>query len=380
MNSTPSIIVVDTEAIVRVSGGVASPEMRVLLQSAQKLHYRAVVPHVVIDELVFQFERELTEKMRGVNKAKRDLARHVRHLSEQLDDHRLELDLDGLVCEYQCYLSSTLLDLGAHIAPYPEVDHPELVKAASLHLKPFSNSDKGYKDALVWATAIEEAHRTLDRSHSGVVVFVSGNGTDFARSKKSNSLHPDLFTWAKAEPIPMEQFKLFTSIDEVNGTFVTPRLSRLSDIENRIKTGVWLQDQVQQAIHWAVSEWFENNANDTPYYRLGVPEGFEWIDVYEIEEVRNLSDHEAVEITGDTTTIKLLADVSVRLAGEAEKYSELADMFGEFDPDNLSSVTVSVTSELQFSVQLILYGQDEDAIVSWSAGLVQPLTQWHTLI
>ena len=69
--------------------------------------------------------------------------------------------------------------------------YDDIYKRALVHTKPFSDeSDKGFKDSLLWKSMISLAKKP--GYADAPVVFISSNTKDFCASKGANELHPDL--------------------------------------------------------------------------------------------------------------------------------------------------------------------------------------------
>lgn len=84
-------------------------------------------------------------------------------------------------------LKALLLEFSARLLPYPSVGHAELVRRALVPSKPFVESGRGYRDALIWHSLLD-----LARCETGEVVFVSENSTDWCDGGKDLRLHSSL--------------------------------------------------------------------------------------------------------------------------------------------------------------------------------------------
>jgi hypothetical protein len=94
---------------------------------------------------------------------------------------------DDALHSYDESLKALLRDLSARILKYPGVGHEELVKRALVPSKPFVESGRGYRDALIWYSLLD-----LARSETGEVVFVSENSEDWCEGGKEFRLHSSL--------------------------------------------------------------------------------------------------------------------------------------------------------------------------------------------
>ena len=154
-----------------------------LLENLQSLKYSLVVPEVVIEETINKYKEELSghsEKVLGSIKAINKL-RNV-----FWDDSYKPHDILKLVKGYRKFLENHFKQYAVTILPIPNVAHSNLLSRDLNRRKPFSESGKGYRDALIWYSILDYAE-----SHNGEIAFISSNTNDFSNTEKTD-WHTDL--------------------------------------------------------------------------------------------------------------------------------------------------------------------------------------------
>lgn len=147
---------------------------QILAHAVSKTINTVAIPAPVLEELVAHHARESAE-------ARARLERTV------ADNHRLGLATvaaDSVVFDYRNFVLERWDErLGFSVLPWPTVEHSALVFRAVNRLAPFDEKGGGYRDALVWASALELAGKGAD------VVLVSA---DRAFSDGGDRLAPSL--------------------------------------------------------------------------------------------------------------------------------------------------------------------------------------------
>lgn len=128
-----------------------------------------VVPELVVRETTARFGRHCEEVA--------DLDRRSTALRSRLGlpTASATIDVETATSNYEKELRLSLESHGAQIVPIPVVPHEQLVDRAVSRRKPFTESGKGYRDALIWSTVLELARQCP-------VVLVTNNHKDFAES------------------------------------------------------------------------------------------------------------------------------------------------------------------------------------------------------
>lgn len=146
-----------------------------LFARAKSGQLRIVVPEVVIREAVVRFEQSLAE-LAAVERKTGTLAGR---LGVDRPDHCL--DPAAEVTRYEVELRDTLRDAGADVPPPAPTPHLDLMERAARKIKPFKASGAGYRDALIWETALAYAR-------GGEVALVTANHLDFAETSDEVAL------------------------------------------------------------------------------------------------------------------------------------------------------------------------------------------------
>lgn len=158
------VVVLDTNQIQSdwLLRGLAA---RVLRFMSFHNYLKVVVPPVVVEELV-------ANHAHGKSKADRELKALNRERS------RAGLPLlrdDAVAVDYRAFFAQFVDDsVSWEVADWPRVSHAEIVEWSLSGRAPFDGSDRGYRDALIWATVRdlaaaghEVAFATRDRDFEG---------------------------------------------------------------------------------------------------------------------------------------------------------------------------------------------------------------------
>lgn len=197
---------VDSSSIERAQGNLSNREWAPLIRAAALGYCSVAIPAVVLAEVVAHRRRALTRQR---NDLKRDV-RKGRRTVEGLDELRalVDEDNDGLQRMADAYGKHVLSTCGqeASVLPYPSVGHEELVDRVLAYRRPFNESERGYRDALVWYSVLEQAA-------DGRVVVLTGNTKDFA--DPNGQLGPDLLADLDRLELDREDVRLARNVAEV---------------------------------------------------------------------------------------------------------------------------------------------------------------------
>jgi hypothetical protein len=203
--------------------------MKELIDSASVGAYRVVVPEIAIREVEAMCRREVAQ---AVSKATAALSGPSRFgIRGDVGDQGKALRAKAE--EFGPQLRQALEHAGVEFLPVPDIGHADLLERIFAGRKPFTGadgSDRGYKDALIWAGVLELA--TNDES----VYFVTDNYKDFAESQEGGALHHDLVSDLRSRGLPDDSVKVVRSLE---GFF--EEQSKL-DVELRSEIEAWLAD------------------------------------------------------------------------------------------------------------------------------------------
>lgn len=152
---------------------------RVLVRAQRLLGDRVCISEVSIREYVRHTRQRLEEQL-----AKRDAASHELCRVIQRDLSVEAIDVERESVHWERWLRSHLASVKIEILPLPAPTHEQLLQRDLDRRKPFANG-KGYRDALIWMSVLEDAQKHADAE----VVLVTANTSDFAQGE---TLHPDL--------------------------------------------------------------------------------------------------------------------------------------------------------------------------------------------
>ena len=178
-------IIIDTNIIHR-DYHLQGKHILTLTDVATRLGYEVLIPEVVVDEIESQFCEEVSSAVDGYNKSLTKIVDlSLAKLKNPLPEGFCETQCRDFRIEYEAGLSAMKI----RILPYPKVPHKDLVAKEVHQRKPFRDSKKGYRDALIWETVKEELIPNKGLLDECQILFLTENTRDFA---DGNSLHPDL--------------------------------------------------------------------------------------------------------------------------------------------------------------------------------------------
>lgn len=128
---------------------------------------RLVLPETARLEAVGAFHRAHETKILELKRILRRSSGRARDAAQGLQAvYQQEID------EYETILSSRLTELGIEIANVPSHSHTELTQRAIGRMPPFDEDGGGYRDTLLWLSALEQ----LDEPPFDNLVLVSDDG------------------------------------------------------------------------------------------------------------------------------------------------------------------------------------------------------------
>lgn len=192
-----------------------------LARSASKLNHTVYMPQVVYDELCKQYYEEIDELELSFNSVQKELYK-LTFAKYQCPDY----DFQKLKADYEQILTQRCQDLGIRILNYPDVSHRDIVKRELSKRKPFKDSTKGYRDALIWETVLQAGHRLRTNDS---LVLLTNNTDDFAKPKDKANLHPDLLDDCKDKNIPENKIQLIHDFKQFIHKEIIPAFDKLND-------------------------------------------------------------------------------------------------------------------------------------------------------
>lgn len=152
--------------------------LRLFLLAKVLTKQRVCLPQVVMGEHLRASRDAMQRSVAAVEKELRVLTRYW---------GKLDVKLPALDREYEKWrlsIGDRLRAAGVEILPYPSASHQSITERDLERRKPFSETGKGYRDALIWESVLDLAATSQDH-----IVFVTSNSRDFADGE---ALHGDL--------------------------------------------------------------------------------------------------------------------------------------------------------------------------------------------
>lgn len=202
--------------------------MTLLSYSAWKNVLQVEIPLLVLDEVTAAHGRAVETSKVTLARLNRERSRLGLSLAETPED---EID-------YRQYLEDRVEEqLGFNLTGWPRVDHAELVQRAVNRLAPFDSSGGGYRDSLIWMSALALAESGRD------VILVS---SDLAFSGKNGELEENLASEAA----------------ELTGSVILVR-----DLSNWLLSNLpWKTDNLKDALALARDESFEEYLSTSDFH------------------------------------------------------------------------------------------------------------------
>jgi len=197
---------------------------RVLFDSLDRIGARLCIPQLVIDEVKNKYAECLWE-----NKSKTDsILLNIKRLTGELTVNSVSEDfVKEKVKNYDQMLLNKLSELKAVILKYPTISHKDLVQRALSRRKPFSESGRGYRDALIWENVVE----LMAENKNEMFYFINANSHDFS---DKNTLHPDLIANLEKRGINPKNIVLFNGLEEFIDKHIKSNLEALENIKNQL--------------------------------------------------------------------------------------------------------------------------------------------------
>jgi hypothetical protein len=203
-------IVIDTSVLRQAKGNLSLGDWPILRAAARLGLFYLRLPAVVLQEVVDHRRRDLLQLMemeRKVARLRTELLGRVLGETPQPADQRPlnEAQIQEMCADYANQVRAWFEEAGS-VLDHPSVPHHELVERVLARRRPFSEGEKGYRDALIW-------YSTLECARSGSVILFSANTKDFARAHDgSYELADDLAVDLEALGLPPDRVSLTTTM------------------------------------------------------------------------------------------------------------------------------------------------------------------------
>lgn len=299
-------IIIDTN-VIHLDFKLNKARIVTLCNTSTILGHEIFIPEVVIDEIVKQYDEKAEEYINSFNKALKKLS----DLSTS-PITQTPIDAKGFISNYRNELNNRIKQLGIGIIPYPNTGHKIMVARELGKKKPFKDSTKGYRDALIWDSVME--HTQKYSSNCGII-FLTANSKDFADKDKKN-LHTDLIADCISNGIPTTSIRLVTDIQNFMDNEIILRSTELKEKFNQLQQdgGLGDIDFIQLIQDYISKDMLDNliSSNDFDSYPGYAPGLYENPEISSIEKV-SCSFNTIREISSDTILIQSEVSVQVDL-------------------------------------------------------------------
>jgi UDP-N-acetylglucosamine transferase subunit ALG13 len=360
-------VVVDTTELVRVPL-LDAAGWKELLSRCRRGHVQVLVPEVVVREASRQYGNrvrgDLAQAQKPVSKL-RDLG-----FENTPDLQSTASQADALAASYRSQIEGRLQNVGALVLPIPGVSHSDILDRDSEVRKPFRQSGKGYRDALIWETILEYSERCDEDS---TIYFVTDNTSDFCAPGDA-SLALGLKNEFAVRRLPVSIVRV-SSVNKLIKSTLRSHFDQRDGHDEEMEEAVaepTLPDVIADAIGGA-SERLIGEAvadmNDAERRRIGAllfddvtpPEATE-VTVTMVE-----SDLDSVDFSiydqYDGSTIALHASIEATLESEAYVDKALADDYEVVDDDPEERVVfVDFARHVRLWFDLIVVGSDVESV------------------
>lgn len=319
------VIIIDANALHGLKA-FTKPHFKTVLALARTNHVRLVIPEVVLHELSRQGSKEFNGKHSTLRNA-------VQGFNDVISDAgAIGVTVAPAVAastappptsrpEFFDAMTAFLHSRKAETPAYPEMSVEELLARDLDYRKPFSESGKGFRDALIWAT-IRNVCNSL--TAPGVaVIFVTKNYTDFCVGQ-GKSLHSHL----RDEIAPEQPFDV---VEDLAGLLEHAEIKPLTE-SLQVLDQTFTQKRLEGLVDDALSDLGGHDLEGS----IGVYEGDGFTSIPIDSELSDtafdeiIPDNETIEhnvfLTGDADemTIRVTVDADCSIEGFIDKVDYFA--------------------------------------------------------
>jgi len=345
--SSRNIVILDTNVIVQ-SFWMNSGAFLILLENIKIAADDLIIPEVVFDESISQFEKKFNEQLEKI-------VTPIGKIEQQLNigfNILEKLDFDKKMGEYRDYLEDMIAGHSIIKLEYPEVPHSLIARKYMKREKPFNNKGEGYCDALIWENVVG----LLENDGCESVTLITSNSKDFCEGKE---LHPELYKELEQRGISPDKIQIYTSLKEFNEDKIMPKLELSESLkaqinENRFddfNLSDWLEDKLFDLLN--------DNSRMLSYMFLKTTIGdFHLSEVY---DVSNISALNVRYINANTRYVDLEADlfITAEICADWQEYKTneiIKHLFDENKELPTPYACVSISDSIRVKLALIVEG------------------------
>ena len=224
-------VVLDTN-IIRADWFLKSPSMVVIEKLITLGKCKLYVPEIVILETLNLYEKVVNAYAESVKKLNTLIAKKEYAVPYP--------DIEKICKDYEMILNERLNALKVQRLSYEGIPHQDVITRALACRKPFRESDKGYRDTLIWEGILRLANANC------LTFFITNDRKDFASKAGGQQLHPDLVVDLVAKGLPAETVKLYPDVKRFVDEHISPYLQRLAgEVMESLKTGKYKSFSMQ---------------------------------------------------------------------------------------------------------------------------------------
>ena len=289
------IVVLDTNAIFK-DWELRKPSLQLLCKYAklsEDLHI--IVPDVVFQEAVGLYRKEVyngflaVSSLRGLLPSSHDLPVYQPVVRAS----------DEAAAKYEERLRARIHEIG-RMPTHEDIPQQNLLTRSLSRRRPFSESGRGYRDALIWEVMLREVVTKEE-----VTFLVTANHRDFAKDK-NYELHRDLVRDLEDRGLPPDRVQLIDSVDSLVTEHIKPLLLHSANAVPELKDGShgdfqlveWFKGKREEIGEQIDSESFLRDLSpirlDEPTVSyVEDPDTVDVVDVYELDSGRVFIDAKA---------------------------------------------------------------------------------------
>lgn len=206
-------------------------KIKSLCESVKTTGDSVYIPAVVVDESINKYREKTKECKSKIEKAISDFKRLTGK-----DAGNNPISNEFILKEAEEYTETfkkQLRELGIIIIPYPSTPHQDLVKRDLARKKPFQETGKGYRDALIWESVKNICEKSSSLFEFPKIIFVNKNHKDFC---EKGPLHPDLREDLVNNGINEDYIRVIEDIDIFIKEYIKPKQKILKNIQDALNT------------------------------------------------------------------------------------------------------------------------------------------------
>lgn len=198
---------------------------------------RLIVPEIVILEARNLYKEKISELIQEIKKFNGLVGA----------EYSIEVpDIEQICKDYETKLDNRLTVLNADRPTFSDIPQTSIVSRALARKRPFHESDRGLKDALIWECILKVANS------DNTTFFVSKNWKDFCSKGSIEQLHSDLLEDLKAKRLPGNCVCICPDIKGLVDSHLLSHLEKVvNDATKQLEQG--------QYKSFSIRQWFIDN-------------------------------------------------------------------------------------------------------------------------